>query len=179
VTRGVERSGQGAAVEDAGGAAAARSMASLAALQIERAATPQVRHDHEHRTERVVARRGLPWAAAFRNPARTPKARICRAEDCCFAAGLDMGPVLGCLRQLENRVPLASSTIADLSRRSMQCATAAAHAHRSPTGRRIAWRERHGGLFRSHLQIRCENRAIEFSYTTRARMTSLGHRSSS
>jgi predicted unusual protein kinase regulating ubiquinone biosynthesis (AarF/ABC1/UbiB family) len=43
-----------------------------------------------------------------------------------LAAGLDMGPVLGCLRRLENRMPLASSTIADLSRRSIQCATAAA-----------------------------------------------------
>jgi hypothetical protein len=53
VTQGVERSGQGAAVEDA--AAAARSRASLAALQSGRAATLRARHGH-----------GSEWSALWR-----------------------------------------------------------------------------------------------------------------
>ena len=78
-----------------------------------------------------------------------------------LAAGLDVGPVLGCLR-LPNRVPLASSTIADLSRRSRHCAAAGGSRPPTSTGGSIAWRERHGGLLRSHRRICCKNRAIEF-----------------
>ena len=83
-----------------------------------------------------------------------------------LAAGLDVGPVLGCLR-LANRVLLASSTIADLSRRSPHCATSVAHAHRPQLARPIAWRERPGGLLPLPRQICCENTAIEFSHITR------------
>jgi hypothetical protein len=42
VMQGVERSGEGDVVEDAAVAAAARSRASLVALQLERAATPRI-----------------------------------------------------------------------------------------------------------------------------------------
>jgi hypothetical protein len=85
-----------------------------------------------------------------------------------LAAGLDVGPVLGCLR-LANRVPLASSTIADLARRSRHCAAAGGSRPPVSTGGSIAWRERHGGLLPGHRQICCENKALEFSHTARSR----------
>jgi hypothetical protein len=68
-----------------------------------------------------------------------------------------------------------ASTVADLSRRSPHCATAGGSRPPTTTGGSSAWRECHGGPFRSHLRIRCENRAIEFSHFTRFRSIEFPH----
>jgi hypothetical protein len=89
------------------------------------AATPQVRHDHG--IGRNALWRGVgPLGPLLSEPRPYAHGLDLPRRGLLLAAGLDMGPVLGCLRRLENRMPLASSTIADLSRRSIQCATAAA-----------------------------------------------------
>jgi hypothetical protein len=94
VTQGVARLVQGAAVEDAAVAAGARSRAFLAALQIERAATPRAAAWSRASDGRVVVRRG-PLGPPLSEPRpRTPTARICRAQDCLLAAGLDVGRFL-------------------------------------------------------------------------------------
>jgi hypothetical protein len=67
VTQGVE-SGSGTVVEDAEIAAAARWRASLAALQLERAATPRAAAWSRAWDGARCGAPWAPWAAAFRNP---------------------------------------------------------------------------------------------------------------
>jgi hypothetical protein len=112
--------------------------------QIERPATPRARHGHRHRTERVVARRG-PTGASLPNPSRTPTAPDLARPGLLLAVGSDVEPALG-YPGIPGRVPLASSTVRDLSLPFDALRRSGESSPSTTIGRPIAWRERHGGL---------------------------------
>jgi len=107
----------------------------------------------------------------FPNPAVRPTAGICRAKDLLLAAG----SALGC-PESPGRVPLVSSTIVDLSRRSRHCAaTVAAHAHQPPLTGRSPGENAMVDSCCSHLRIRCETGRSNF-WTLRDERGGLGKR---